>query len=52
MGEKPHHWFAYRLLPVLMTMNASLALLFAASALWGVVLAMALSPFDDFDIEL
>ena len=35
-----------------MTMNAWLASLLAASALWGVAPAMALPPLDDFEIEL
>ena len=52
LGERLHHWLAYRLLPFLMTMKAPLASLLAASALWGVAPAMALPPLDDFEIEL
>ena len=33
-------------------MKASLALLLAASAVWGAAPAMALPPLDDFEIEL
>ena len=35
-----------------MKMKAPLALLLAASALWGADTAMALPPLDDFEIEL
>ena len=35
-----------------MKMKAPLALLLAASALWGADPAMALPPLDDFEIEL
>lgn len=35
-----------------MTKKASLALLLAATAFWGVAPAMALPPLDDFEIEL
>ena len=35
-----------------MTKKASLALLLAATAFWGVTPAMALPPLDDFEIEL
>lgn len=35
-----------------MMMKASLALLLAASAVWGAAPAMALPPLDDFEIEL